>query len=80
MARKHDIEINATNNEGKFAVAKRFIRTLKKICLPSQKNVYIDKFVDIVEAYNKTYCYFVKMKPVDVTSKTYINFNKDNSL
>ena len=29
MTRKNDIEIYSTHNEGKFVVAKRFIRTLK---------------------------------------------------
>ena len=42
------------------------------------KNVYIDKLGDIVKKYNNTYHRTIKMKPVDVKSKTYINFNKEN--
>ena len=43
----NDIEIHSTNNEGKFAVAERFIRTLKnkiyKYLTSGSKNVCIDK-------------------------------------
>ena len=43
----NDIEIHSTNNEGKFAVAERFIRTLKnkiyKYLTSVSKNVYTDK-------------------------------------
>ena len=42
------------------------------------KNVYIDKLGDTVKKYNNTYHRPIKMKPVDVKSKTYINFNKEN--
>ena len=43
------------------------------------KNVYIDKSDDIVNKYNNTYDRAIKMKPVNVKSSTYIDFNKDNS-
>ena len=43
------------------------------------KNVYIDKFDDIVNKYNNTYHRIIKIKPVDVKSSTYINFDKDNN-
>ena len=43
------------------------------------KNVYIEKFDDIVNKYNNTYYKTIKMKPVDVNSSTYIDFNKDNN-
>ena len=36
-----------------------------------QKNVYIDKFDDIVGEYNNTYHTTIKMKPVDVKDSTY---------
>ena len=42
-------------------------------------NVYIDKLGDIVNKYNNTYHSTIKMKAVDVTSSTYIDFNKENS-
>ena len=43
------------------------------------KNVYIDKLGDIVKNYNNTYYRNIKMKLVDVKSKTYINFSKKNN-
>ena len=42
------------------------------------KKLYIDKLDDIVNKYN-TYYRTIKMKPVDVKSSTYINFNKENN-
>ena len=41
------------------------------------KNVYIDKSEDIANKYNNTYHSTIKMKPVDVTSNTYINSSKE---
>ena len=68
------------HNEGKSVVAERFIRTLKnkiyKYVTAISKNVYIDKLVDIVNEYNNTYR-TIKMKPVDVKDKTYIDFEKE---
>ena len=46
--------------------------------LISQK-VYIDKLDGIISKYNSTYHSTIKMKPVDVTPGTYIDFNKENS-
>ena len=43
------------------------------------KNVYIDKLDDIVNKYNNTYQRKIKMKPVDVKSSIYIDFNKQNN-
>ena len=43
------------------------------------KNVYIDKLDDIVNKYNNTYHRTIKMKPVDVKSNIYIDFNKENN-
>ena len=40
------------------------------------KNVYIDKFDDIVGEYNNTYR-TIKMKPIDVTNNTYVDFTKE---
>ena len=58
------------NNEGKFVVAERFIRTLKKkiykYMISISKNVYTDKVDDIVNEYNYTYHSTIKMKPVNV--------------
>ena len=43
------------------------------------KNVFIDKYGHIVKKYNNTYHRTIKMKSVDVKSKTYINFNQENN-
>ena len=37
------------------------------------KNVYVDKLDDIVNKYNNTYRRTIKMKPVDVKRRTYID-------
>ena len=43
----------STNNEGKFVIAERFIKTLKnktyKYMTSKSQNVYIDKLDDIVK-------------------------------
>ena len=40
------------------------------------KNMYIIKLDDIVNKYNNTYYSTIKMKPVEVESSTYIDFDK----
>ena len=69
------------HNEGKSVVAEIFIRTLKnkiyKYMTAISKNVYIDKLDDIVNEYNNIYFRTIKMKPVDVKNKTYIDFEKE---
>ena len=69
------------HNEGKSAVAERFIGTLKtKICKYMtliSKNAYIDKLDDIVNEYNNTYHRTIKMRPADVKNNTYINSSKE---
>ena len=41
------------------------------------KYVYIDKLDDIVNKYNNTYHRKIRMKPVDVKPRTYIDSNKE---
>ena len=41
--------------------------------------MYIDELDDIVTKYNNSYHSTIKMKPVDVKSSTYIDFNKKNN-
>ena len=41
------------------------------------KNVYIDKFDEIINKYNNAYHTMIKMKPVDVKSNTYISSSKE---
>ena len=69
------------HNEGKSAVAERFIRTLKtkiyKYMTSISKNVYINKLDNIVNKYNNTYHRTIKMKPVDVKNNTYVDSNKE---
>ena len=69
----------STHNEGKSAVAERFIRTLTnkiyKYMTSISKNVYIDKFDDIVNKYNNTCHRTIKTKPFDVKDNTYINID-----
>ena len=71
----------STNNEGKSVITERFIRTLKneiyKYITSISKKVYIDKLDDIVKEYNNKYQTSIKMKPVDVTDHTYIDFKKE---
>ena len=43
------------------------------------KNLYIDKLDDIVKKYNNVHHRTITMKPGDVKSKAYINFNKENN-
>ena len=66
------------NDEGKYVVAERFIRTLiNKIytyMTAISKNVYIDKLDDIVNEYNHR---TIKMKPVDVKDNTFLDFEKE---
>ena len=78
----NDIVMHSTNNEGKSVVAERFIRTLKskiyKYMMTSiSKNVYIDKFDDILNEYDNTYHTTIKMKPIDVKDNTYVNIDKE---
>ena len=66
-----DIEMYSTHNEGKSAVTKRLIRTLRnknyKYMTAASKNVYIDKLDEIVNKYSNS---TIKMKSVDVKSST----------
>ena len=68
-------------NEGKYVVAERFIRTLKKKIFKHMaavsKNVYFDVLDDIVNKYNNTVHRTIKMKPIDVTDDSYAEYNED---
>ena len=43
------------------------------------KNMYNDKLDDIVGKYTNTYHSTIKMKPADVNSSTYTDFNRENN-
>ena len=55
MARKNDIEMYSTHNQGKSVVPEKFIRTLKnktyKYMTSISKNVYIGKLDEIFNQY-----------------------------
>ena len=76
-SKDNDIEMYSVHNEGKSAVAERFIRTLKtkiyKYMTFMSKIVYIDTLDDIVGEYNNTYYRTIKMKPIDVKDNTYVD-------
>ena len=76
-----NMEMYSTYNEGKSVDAERFIRTLKnkifKHMTIISKNVYIDVLNDIVNKYNNTVHRTIKMKPIDVTGDSYVEYNED---
>ena len=75
--------MHSTYNEGKSVAAERFIRTLKnkifKHMTAISKNVYFDVLDDIVNKYNNTVHRSIKMKPIDVTSDSYAEYNEDSN-
>ena len=70
----------STHNEGKSVVTERFIRTLKnkiyKHMKATSKNVYFDVLNDIVDKYNNTCHKTIKMKPIDVKSNSFTEYNE----
>ena len=72
----------STHNKGK-SVSERPIRTIKnkiyKYKTSISKNVYTNKLYSIVNKYNHIYDTTTKMKPADVKSSTYIDFDKKNN-
>ena len=71
----------STYNERKFVIAEKFIRILKnkifKHMTAISKNVYFDVLDDIVNKYNNTIHKTIKMKPIDVTDDSYVDYNED---
>ena len=61
----------------------RFIKTLKnkiyKHMTVVSKNVYFDVFDYIVDEYNNTYHRTIKMKPIDVKSDSYAEYNEESN-
>ena len=80
MLQDNSTQMYSTNNKGESVVAERFIRTLTneiyKYMTTISKNVYIDKLDDLVNKCNTAYHSTIKMKPIDVKSSTYVDFNK----
>ena len=77
----NNIEMYSTYSEGKSVVAERFIRTLKnkifKYMTAVSKNVYFDALDDIVDKYNNLVNRTIKIKPTDVTSNSYAEYNEN---
>ena len=77
---KNNIEVHSVCNEGKSAVAERFIRTIKKKVYKYLTSIFkkmcIDKLNIARNNYNNTYHSTIKIKLVDVNSSTYIDFDK----
>ena len=67
----------------KSVVAERFIRTLKNKIFNHittiSKNVYIDVLNDLVNRYNYTVHKTIKIKPIDVTNDSYVEYNEDSN-
>ena len=79
----NNIERYSTFNEGKSVVAERFIRTLKnkifKHMTAISINIYFNALGDIVNKYNNTVHRTIKMKPIDVTSDSFAEYNEDSN-
>ena len=79
----NNIETYSTYNEAKSVVAERFIVTLEnkifKHMTNISKNLYFDVLDDIVNKYKNTVHSTIKMKPIDITSNSYAEYNEDSN-
>ena len=79
----NNTEMYSTYNEGKSVVAERFIGTLInkifKHMTAISKNVYFDVLDDVVMKYNNTVHRSINMKPIEVTSISYTEYNEDSN-
>ena len=77
----NNTEMYSIHSEGNSVVGERFIRTLKnktyKHMTAISKNVYFDVLNDIVDKYNDTYDKTIKMKPIDVKSDSFAEYNEE---
>ena len=71
------------HNERKSVVAERFIRMLKnkifKLMTAISKNFHVDVLDDIVNKYYNTIHRTIQMKPIDVKSDSYAEYNEDSN-
>ena len=78
----NDIIMYSTYNEGKLAVAERFIRTLKnklyKHMTVTDKNVFYDVLDDAVNKYNNTKHNTIKMKSIDIRNNKRVYIDEHN--
>ena len=81
--KNNKIEMYSTFNKWKSVAAEKFIRTLKntifKHMTAVSKNVYFDVLDDVVNKYNNTVHRTIKIKPIDVTSDSYAEYNEDSN-
>ena len=79
----NNIEMYSTYNKGKSVFPEKFIRTLKnkifKHMTAISKNIYFDVLDEIVSKYNNTVHRIIKMKPIDVTSDSYPEYNENSN-
>ena len=73
----------STHHEGKPVVAEIFVRTLKnkiyKHITALSKNVYFDVLDDIIDEYNNIYHRTIEMKPRNVKSNSYAEYNEESN-
>ena len=78
---ENKLKMYSTHNEGKFVVAEIFIRSLKimiyRHMTTISTNVYFDVLDDIVDEYIDTYHRSIKMKPIDVKSDYFAEYNEE---
>ena len=71
----------SAHNEEKSVVAERFLRNFKnkiyKHMTAVSKNVYFNILDDIVDEYNTTCHRTINMKPIDVKSDSYGEYNEE---
>ena len=64
-------------------VAEKYIKTLNnkiyKHMTATSKNVYCDKYIDTVDKHNNTHYRTINMKPIDVKTSTYTDFDLANN-
>ena len=70
----NDIEMHSTHKEGKQIYQSLKNKIYKHMTL-ILKNAYIDKLDDIANEYKDSYHRTIKMKPVDVSSGNYVEYN-----
>ena len=83
MSEENRIEMYSTHNEWKSVIAGRFIKTLKnktyKHMTAISKNVYFNVLNDIVDKCNNTYHKTIKMKPINIKSHSFAEYNEDSN-
>ena len=79
----NNIEMYSTYIEGKPVVAERFIRTLKNKIFKHMTTISKNDYLDVLDNFRRTVLNKVhrtiKMKPIDVTSDSYAEYNEDSN-